>query len=401
MSSSYTLVEVDIDNEGQPITIRSEAITGGKAISIVTNETVLYQSTVTEEYYRNLLRHSRDYRYEDDGETVSIAETLAAFPSGMEALDFIKHLPTPIYLGLDRSTLPISLKSRRNRQVKRSRQPHATLRAFLDDSVGESEDAAVTAVRRAGSSRQNAAVDLRQKILLTLFLPASPGMTTKIPSAKEIRTYEQYRRSLKLAFKTLGLNSAEISAAIDPFFSKLIDVASQLKEVTDLSDIFKDENDHLWRAYREWGELAPRIPLFEQAEILVRRFNDTERQLFERRDAYLAIMNSFFEDSNKVLYFEEDGSLRLRLPSGENASVYYMFSGERQLFVLITTLMFVEDEKQASILIIDEPELSLHLKWQEMFVDSLRAANSNVQLILATHSPSIILDNEQYCVDLV
>ena len=277
MSSSYTLVEVDIDNEGQPITIRSEAITGGKAISIVTNDTVLYQSTVTEEYYRNLLRHSRDYRYEEDGETVSIAETLAAFPSGMEALDFIKHLPTPIYLGLDRSTLPISLKSRRNRQVKRSRQPHATLRAFLDDSVGESEDAAVTAVRRAGSSRQNAAVDLRQKILLTLFLPASPGMTTKIPSAKEIRTYEQYRRSLKLAFKTLGLNNAEISAAIDPFFSKLIDVASQLKEVTDLSDIFKDENDHLWRAYREWGELAPRIPLFEQAEILVRRFNDTER----------------------------------------------------------------------------------------------------------------------------
>ena len=127
----------------------------------------------------------------------------------------------------------------------------------------------------------------------------------------------------------------------------------------------------------------------------------SERQLFERRDSYLAIMNSFFEDSNKVLYFEEDGSLRLRLPSGENASVYYMSSGERQLFVLITTLMFVEDEKQASILIIDEPELSLHLKWQEMFVDSLRAANSNVQLILATHSPSIILDNEQYCVDLV
>lgn len=91
----------------------------------------------------------------------------------------------------------------------------------------------------------------------------------------------------------------------------------------------------------------------------------------------------------------------LRLPSGESASIYYLSSGERQLFVLITTLMFVEDRKQANILIIDEPELSLHMKWQEMFVDSLVAANRDVQLILATHSPSIIYDKDSYCVDLV
>jgi predicted ATP-dependent endonuclease of OLD family len=62
--------------------------------------------------------------------------------------------------------------------------------------------------------------------------------------------------------------------------------------------------------------------------------------------------------------------------------------------------MFGEESNRSSVLIIDEPELSLHLKWQEMFVDAISEASPDTQLILATHSPSIILDQVKYCVDL-
>jgi predicted ATP-binding protein involved in virulence len=49
---------------------------------------------------------------------------------------------------------------------------------------------------------------------------------------------------------------------------------------------------------------------------------------------------------------------------------------------------------------VDEPELSLHIKWQELFVTAVQEASPKLQLILATHSPSIILDRVDKCVDL-
>ena len=57
--------------------------------------------------------------------------------------------------------------------------------------------------------------------------------------------------------------------------------------------------------------------------------------------------------------------------------------------------------QENNVFIIDEPELSLHVQWQELFVDSIISANPNIQYVLATHSPSIILDRIENCVDLV
>jgi predicted ATP-binding protein involved in virulence len=68
--------------------------------------------------------------------------------------------------------------------------------------------------------------------------------------------------------------------------------------------------------------------------------------------------------------------------------------------VILTHLAFNPQAKRANILIIDEPELSLHLRWQELFVDAIVSASQDIQLILATHSPSIILGRHDSCVDL-
>ncbi|GBQ13317.1 hypothetical protein CFR78_14335 [Komagataeibacter rhaeticus] len=38
----------------------------------------------------------------------------------------------------------------------------------------------------------------------------------------------------------------------------------------------------------------------------------------------------------------------------------------------------------------DEPELSLHIDWQENLVPSLKKINPNSQVIFATHSPDIV-----------
>lgn len=58
--------------------------------------------------------------------------------------------------------------------------------------------------------------------------------------------------------------------------------------------------------------------------------------------------------------------------------------------------------KKRQIFIIDEPELSLHLGWQEIFVKTIIDASPDTQFILATHSPTIVgrIENEKFCIDL-
>ena len=61
---------------------------------------------------------------------------------------------------------------------------------------------------------------------------------------------------------------------------------------------------------------------------------------------------------------------------------------------------FNESIQKANIFIIDEPELSLHIRWQEIFVETIRKLNQALQLIIATHSPSILLDDTEHCISL-
>ena len=92
----------------------------------------------------------------------------------------------------------------------------------------------------------------------------------------------------------------------------------------------------------------------------------------------------------------------LKLKNNKEANVFELSSGEKQIIIMIAHLIFEEDQKPSGVFIIDEPELSLHIAWQEIFVDSITEASPKTQFILATHSPSIIskVKREQFCQDL-
>lgn len=46
----------------------------------------------------------------------------------------------------------------------------------------------------------------------------------------------------------------------------------------------------------------------------------------------------------------------------------------------------------------DEPELSLHVSWQEKLVDSIIKINKNAQIIFATHSPDVVAWRAEYVI---
>ncbi|MBR2638810.1 MAG: ATP-binding protein [Bacteroidaceae bacterium] len=75
---------------------------------------------------------------------------------------------------------------------------------------------------------------------------------------------------------------------------------------------------------------------------------------------------------------------------GEVVSPYQLSSGEKQMLVIMLTALV--QECRPAVLFMDEPEISLHIEWQQRLISLIRTLNPNVQIILCTHSPAIIMD---------
>lgn len=68
--------------------------------------------------------------------------------------------------------------------------------------------------------------------------------------------------------------------------------------------------------------------------------------------------------------------------------------------VLFFELLFKSNDK--SLILIDEPEISLHISWQNCFIKDLKEITkiNNIDVLIATHSPDIIADNWDLRVEL-
>ena len=75
---------------------------------------------------------------------------------------------------------------------------------------------------------------------------------------------------------------------------------------------------------------------------------------------------------------------------GEILSPYKLSSGEKQILVILLTVL-VQD-RQPYVLFMDEPEISLHVEWQQKLINLIMRVNPNVQIILTTHSPALIMN---------
>lgn len=105
-----------------------------------------------------------------------------------------------------------------------------------------------------------------------------------------------------------------------------------------------------------------------------RRFQDIVDELFSYTGKYID------RKRNDIAFRKDD---ILLLP-------YQLSSGEKQmLLILLTTLV---QDQQHYVMFMDEPEASLHIEWQQKLIAIIREINPNVQLILTTHSPAVIME---------
>lgn len=85
---------------------------------------------------------------------------------------------------------------------------------------------------------------------------------------------------------------------------------------------------------------------------------------------------------------------------GEEISPKKLSSGEQHELILFYQLIF--NSRPGDLVLIDEPELSLHISWQNQFINDLKTITSmnSTSVVIATHSPDIIGENWDLKVEL-
>lgn len=90
---------------------------------------------------------------------------------------------------------------------------------------------------------------------------------------------------------------------------------------------------------------------------------------------------------NKKITFDEN-NIYISTDSGDKIGLSTLSSGEKHLMRIFVETLLAE----SSSILIDEPEISLHIDWQRDLVNIMRLLNPSAQFILATHSPEVIAD---------
>jgi ABC-type dipeptide/oligopeptide/nickel transport system ATPase component len=196
--------------------------------------------------------------------------------------------------------------------------------------------------------------------------------------AKELDLAEE-ERVLREILRDFSASPGEM--VLEHYFQYLRDA---IKKVIDFSK--KKQNKGLAFSFEEGGAIV----MIETIHRIVRSWQTLKQKqnmIFEPRDSFLRILN----ESSWRKRYEINAKNELQVAM-ENTERFFsptnLSSGEKQLVIILGEALL--QRKSPTVYIADEPELSLHVKWQEKLVGMLRDLNPQAQILFATHSPDIV-----------
>lgn len=234
---------------------------------------------------------------------------------------------------------------------------------------------------------EESAVDARFKnSVFSSFPQAANKYSINIPtgqSGNSLDNIEKNHQQYIKLLKSIGALDPDMHQQIDEFFE---DYKEEYKKATlDSSGRFSFSKKYIVMdvEFNRIREIAAQTKKIEAEKEKIR----------EPLTKFLVTVNGFFSigADRKKISVSSDGRIKVSARDvPREISLYRLSSGEKQIIILLASLIFGLQGNRRGIYIVDEPEASLHLAWQKIFVRSILKANSSVQLIFATHAPEII-----------
>lgn len=110
--------------------------------------------------------------------------------------------------------------------------------------------------------------------------------------------------------------------------------------------------------------------------------------LSEPKRMFQDIVDDLFRETGKTI-IRNANEIKFN-QIGEVLQPYQLSAGEKQMLAILLTVL-VEDS-QPYVLFMDEPEISLHFEWQKQLISLVLRLNPNIQIIMTTHSPAVVMD---------
>jgi len=215
-----------------------------------------------------------------------------------------------------------------------------------------------------------------------------------------IETIQTYANELKQLIAQYSQKSFIISQELDSSYPNRL--------ISEKGKVSEEEYNIRFNNLKEKQDKLKRNNLYESkqevlgyskadSKALLVYLNDLESKLgvfdnlLEKLELFTNILNER-RFTYKTIQIDREKGFYFKTITGKELELNQLSSGEQHEVVLLYELIF--NAKQNVLVLIDEPEISLHITWQKEFLnDLLRIIKiQNIQVAIATHSPSIIND---------
>jgi len=215
-----------------------------------------------------------------------------------------------------------------------------------------------------------------------------------------METIQSYANELRELIAEYSQKSFKISQELDSTYPKRL--------ISETARVTEDEYNVRFNELKEKQNKLEKNNLYEikqenlgyseaDSKALLVYLNDLERKLgvFDDLLVKLELFTGILNErrfTHKTIEIDSEIGFYFKTITGKKLELIQLSSGEQHEVVLLYELIF--NAEQNILVLIDEPEISLHVTWQKEFLNDLMRIIEiqNIQVIIATHSPSIIND---------
>jgi ABC-type cobalamin/Fe3+-siderophores transport system ATPase subunit len=239
-----------------------------------------------------------------------------------------------------------------------------------------------------------------------------PDFARDISLKKTIQRFEEWMR--QQAIRASHLGTANVNSIYEDITARLVSIGESVEEdALYSSDKLIEDLDNLKNRSQVFSHFGLISPLDTQKLVNTLQKNhsntlsmtwhvlkpyidsvttrlDALQEIKDLLTLFVEQVNRFFRDKTVQLHVQK--GLKITITDNNNQTLVpeMLSSGEKQLLLLFCNTLTARDK--ATIFIIDEPEISLNIKWQRQLIRTLLnlTKNSQVQFLFATHSIELL-----------
>ncbi|RON66638.1 hypothetical protein BK669_00580 [Pseudomonas fluorescens] len=205
--------------------------------------------------------------------------------------------------------------------------------------------------------------------------------------------------TLSVAIDIDNKPSQETTETIEDFSSRLFENRERIKEALDDGEDnnFKNRIINILSSIDHVEELAKVLEHSLLSQLFRNMIDELEVEKLVLSSINLLVdkFNSYLIDDKKLVVNGEEVYIEI---DGNKHSLNDLSSGERHILTFLALVLF--EGQGRNFLIIDEPEISLNIKWQRELMSIFSELLPSTQIIVASHSPALAKRNPDFLAEL-